>query len=74
MTTGDMPIVLSALGTVTPPALVTVRMQISGQLMEVGFKEGQLVHKGGFLAQIDPRPYQAALEQYQVYWRAIRRW
>jgi len=63
--TGDLPIELNALGTVTPIATVTVQTQISGLLMEVGFKEGQLVHKGDFLAQIDPRPYQAALASAQ---------
>ncbi len=63
--TGDMPITVPALGTVTPLATVTVQTQISGQLIEVGFKEGQEVHKGDFLAQIDPRPYQAALAQAQ---------
>jgi membrane fusion protein, multidrug efflux system len=61
--TGDIPIVIDALGTVTPVATVTVVTQINGQIMEVGFKEGQHVKKGDFLAQIDPRPYQAALEQ-----------
>jgi len=59
----DIRLSLRALGTVTPLANVTVTTQISGQLMSVGFKEGQLVHKGEFLAQIDPRPYQAALDQ-----------
>jgi multidrug efflux system membrane fusion protein len=63
--TGDIPIQFNALGTVTPIATVTVQTQISGMLMEVGFTEGQLVHKGDFLAQIDPRPYQAALASAQ---------
>ena len=63
--TGDIPIVLEGLGTVTPLATVTVRTQISGQLMAIGFGEGQLVAKGDFLAQVDPRPYQVALEQDQ---------
>src|SRR4051794_8371750 len=61
--TADMPVVLNALGTVTPLATVTVRPQISGQLIEVAFKEGQIVKKGDFLAQIDPRPYQVSLAQ-----------
>ncbi|WP_051248894.1 MdtA/MuxA family multidrug efflux RND transporter periplasmic adaptor subunit [Inquilinus limosus] len=60
---GDIRIMLDALGTVTPLATVTVRTQIAGQLVEVGFQEGQMVKKGNFLAQIDPRPYQVALEQ-----------
>jgi membrane fusion protein, multidrug efflux system len=63
---GDIRISLHALGAVTPLTTVTVNTQINGQLMSVGFKEGQLVHKGQFLAQIDPRPYQVALEQDQA--------
>ena len=65
VTAGDMPVVLSGLGTVTPLATVTVRSQISGDLPEIGFREGQLVKKGDFLAQIDVRPYEALLAQYQ---------
>jgi len=63
---GDIRLVVNALGAVTPLNTVTVNSQISGQLMSVGFKEGQLVRKGQFLAQIDPRPYKIALEQYQA--------
>jgi multidrug efflux system membrane fusion protein len=62
---GDMPINLPALGTVTSLATVTVRARISGQLTEVYFKEGQDVNAGDLLAQVDPRPYQVALEQAQ---------
>jgi multidrug efflux system membrane fusion protein len=63
---GDIPVTLSQLGTVTPLAMVTVKTQISGYLMQVAFREGQMVNKGDFLAQIDPRPYQVALEQAQA--------
>lgn len=62
---GDVRVVLSGLGTVTPLAMVTVRTQIAGQLQQLGFREGQTVRAGDFLAQIDPRPYQVALEQAQ---------
>ncbi len=61
--TGDMPITLIGLGTVTPLATVTVQSQISGQIMKIAFKEGQSVKAGDPLIQIDPRPYQVALEQ-----------
>ncbi|MDN7847821.1 MdtA/MuxA family multidrug efflux RND transporter periplasmic adaptor subunit [Burkholderia seminalis] len=61
-TQGEMPIVLSALGTVTPLANVTVKTQLSGYLQSVSFQEGQIVKKGDVLAQVDPRPYQVALE------------
>jgi membrane fusion protein, multidrug efflux system len=62
---GEMPVTLTGLGTVTPLATVTVKTQINGYLTEVAFQEGQMVKKGDFLAQIDPRPYQVALEQAQ---------
>jgi multidrug efflux system membrane fusion protein len=63
--TGTIDVVLTGLGAVTPLATVTVVTQINGQLQQIGFTEGQIVHKGDFLAQIDPRPYQVALEQAQ---------
>ncbi len=62
ISSADVKVSLNGLGTVTPLATITVQTQINGQLMEVGFKEGQMVRKGDFLAQIDPRPYQTALE------------
>ena len=60
---GDIGINLNALGTVTSLATVTIRTQISGYLIKVVFKEGDEVKKGDLLAEIDPRPYEAALAQ-----------
>jgi multidrug efflux system membrane fusion protein len=62
---GDIQVKIPALGTVTPLATVTVRTQITGTLQRVFFTEGQFVHQGDPLAQIDPRPYEAALQQMQ---------
>jgi len=60
---GDIEVRIPALGTITPLATVTVRPQVSGILTKIAFQEGQLVKAGQFLAEIDPRPYQAALDQ-----------
>ena len=62
---GDIDIKIPALGTVTPLATVTVRTQISGIMQKLLFTEGQLVKQGDTLAQIDPRPYEAAVQQNQ---------
>ncbi|MDE2084372.1 MAG: MdtA/MuxA family multidrug efflux RND transporter periplasmic adaptor subunit [Xanthomonadaceae bacterium] len=62
---GDIGIDLDALGTVTPLRTVAVRSQVNGLLQSVDFKEGQEVKKGDVLAQVDPRPFQAALLQAQ---------
>ena len=62
---GNIRVLVNALGTVTPLATVTVQSQISGYLTQVGFTEGQMVQKGDFLAQIDPRPYEALKAQYE---------
>jgi multidrug efflux system membrane fusion protein len=59
----DVPIILTGLGTVTPLNTATVHSQITGLLISVDFKQGQLVKKGELLAQIDPRTYQAQLDQ-----------
>jgi membrane fusion protein, multidrug efflux system len=63
VTLGDMPLTIDALGTVTPFETVTIKTQIAGALQQVEFSEGQTVKTGDFLAQIDPRPYEAALAQ-----------
>ncbi|HEX3730413.1 MAG TPA: efflux RND transporter periplasmic adaptor subunit, partial [Opitutaceae bacterium] len=62
---GDIHDYLNGLGTITPLANVTIRTQVTGQLVQVAFKEGQEVKKGELLAVVDPRPYQVALEQAQ---------
>jgi multidrug efflux system membrane fusion protein len=67
--TGDIQVKIPALGTVTPLATVTVRTQVTGTLQKVLFTEGQFVHVGDPLAQIDPRPYEAALQQMEGNWK-----
>ncbi|QNJ99732.1 efflux RND transporter periplasmic adaptor subunit [Dyella telluris] len=59
----DVPVYLTALGTVQALNTVTINPQISGQMLSINFKEGQEVKKGELLAQIDPRPFQAAYDQ-----------
>jgi multidrug efflux system membrane fusion protein len=63
--TGEMPVYLDGLGTVTAINTVTVRSRVDGQLVSVGYREGQLVRQGDLLAQIDPRPFQVALQQQE---------
>src|SRR2546426_771793 len=60
---GDLPVYFNGLGTVTAFNTVTVRSRVDGQLISIAFKEGQFVHEGDLLAQIDPRPFQVQLEQ-----------
>jgi multidrug efflux system membrane fusion protein len=62
---GDLPVYFDGLGTVTAYNTVTVRSRVDGAIVKVNFTEGQFVHEGDALVEIDPRPYQVALEQAQ---------
>jgi multidrug efflux system membrane fusion protein len=62
---GNIGVYVTGLGAVTPIYTVTVKTQVNGQLMQIYYKEGDLVHKGDLLAEIDPRPYEAQLTQYE---------
>jgi multidrug efflux system membrane fusion protein len=59
----DFPVYLTGLGTVQGFNTVQVRTRVDGQIDKIPFKEGQIVNQGDLLAEIDPRPYQAALDQ-----------
>ena len=59
----DMGVYIDALGTVTPISTVNIYSQVSGQVLAVHYREGQIVHKGDPLIDIDPRPYRAQLQQ-----------
>ncbi len=62
---GDIGLYVEALGTVTPLSTVNVYSQITGKVMAVNYREGQMVHKGQSLIEVDPRPYEAQLEEAQ---------
>jgi multidrug efflux system membrane fusion protein len=64
VTQRDVPIYLTGVGTVIAYNTDIVRAQIQGQITSINFTEGQRVHAGDLLAQIDPRPYQALIDQY----------
>lgn len=61
----DIPVIIDALGTVTPAATVTVRPQVSGVISEIRFREGETVAKDQILVILDPRPFQLALDVAQ---------
>jgi membrane fusion protein, multidrug efflux system len=63
VSTGPIGIYINALGTVTSVYTATITTRVDGQIVSVNYVEGQMVHKGDLLVQIDPRPYQAALTQ-----------
>jgi membrane fusion protein, multidrug efflux system len=63
---GDVPIVLDGIGTVEAYNAVDVHSQVTGTIQQIAFVEGQTVHKGDPIAQLDPRPYQAALQQAEA--------
>jgi membrane fusion protein, multidrug efflux system len=65
-TTRDMPVTYDGIGTVVPLNVVEVKVRVDGQLDKVLFTEGQEVHAGELLAQIDPRPYEAARAQAEA--------
>jgi multidrug efflux system membrane fusion protein len=62
----DMPLYLEGIGNVVAYATVTVKAQVDGRIDKIGFVEGQQVHKGDLIAQIDPRPFQAQLNSAQA--------
>jgi membrane fusion protein, multidrug efflux system len=63
---GDVPIVLTGIGSVQAFNVVDVHAQVTGTIQQIGFVEGQTVHKDSLIAQLDPRPFQAALQQAEA--------
>jgi multidrug efflux system membrane fusion protein len=59
----DFPVYLNGLGAVEPYQTVLIRSRVDGAIVKIAFKQGQMVKQGDVLAQVDPRPYQAALDQ-----------
>jgi multidrug efflux system membrane fusion protein len=73
----DMPVEVRAIGHIDPYSTVAVKSRVAGEILKVGFKDGQDVRKGDLLFQIDPRPYEAALAQARAQLerdRAMAKW
>ncbi len=66
VTVSDFPIVMSGIGTVVAYNIVDMHTQVTGTIEQIGFVEGQTVHPGSLIAQLDPRPFQAALQQAEA--------
>ncbi|HVB40875.1 MAG TPA: MdtA/MuxA family multidrug efflux RND transporter periplasmic adaptor subunit [Terriglobales bacterium] len=64
-TQGSIPVYLRGIGTVAPANTVAIHSRVNGQITAIHFQEGQMVHHGDLLLEVDPRPYQAALDQAQ---------
>jgi multidrug efflux system membrane fusion protein len=62
----DFPVYLKGLGTVQPFNTVTVRSRVDGEVVKIAFRQGETVKEGDLIAQIDPRPYQAMLDQAEA--------
>src|ERR1051326_8757781 len=62
----DVPVLLNAIGTVQAFGMVTIKSRVDGQITRIGFTEGQEIKAGTPLIEIDPRPFQAALDQAQA--------
>lgn len=73
----DVPVEVRAIGHIDPYSTVAVKSRVAGEILKVGFKDGQDVRKGDLLFQIDPRPYEAALAQARAQLerdRAMAKW
>jgi multidrug efflux system membrane fusion protein len=66
VSTTDVPLVMEGIGTVVPYNVVDVHAQVTGAIDKIGFVEGQTVTPGSLIAQLDPRPYQAQLQQAEA--------
>ena len=62
----DFPVYLKGLGVVQPFNTVTVKSRVDGEVTKIGFRQGEMVKEGDIIAEIDPRPYQAALDQAEA--------